>query len=110
MTEHDVTPEQLCEAVRTTRKELAETLGLGKSALSKRPVELSSRSRSRLREFNQILRRLEPLAGSPEIAYSYYRAQPIPELGGRTAEALVKDGEASRVRDFLDHLGRGGFA
>lgn len=103
-------PGPLCAAVRTTRRDLAATLGLPRTALSKGPAGLSSNSRSRLREFEQILRRLEPLAGSAVIAYSYYRAQPISEFGGRTAEALVKEGRASRVHAFLDHAESGGFA
>ncbi len=31
-------------------------------------------------------------------------------FGGRTAEALVKEGKAAAVRDYLDHMALGGFA
>ena len=41
---------------------------------------------------------------------AWYRAQPIPAFGGRTAEALVKDGKAGDLRDYLDHLAMGVFA
>jgi hypothetical protein len=41
---------------------------------------------------------------------AWYRAQPIPAFGGRTAEALVKEGKAAAVRDYLDHVAVGGFA
>jgi hypothetical protein len=34
----------------------------------------------------------------------------LPAFGGRTAEVLVKDGEAAAVRDYLDHMALGGFA
>jgi hypothetical protein len=47
---------------------------------------------------------------SKEQAMAWYRAQPIPAFGGRTAEALVKEGKASAVRDYLDHVAVGGFA
>ena len=103
-------PGPLCAAVRTSRGDLAQTLGVAKTSLSKGPTGLSRKSWSRLQEFEQILRRLEPLAGSAVIAFAYYRGQPIPEFGGRTAEALVKEGRASRVQDFLDHAESGGFA
>ena len=41
---------------------------------------------------------------------AWYRAEPIAEFGGRTAESLVKDGKATAVRDYLDHVALGGFA
>jgi hypothetical protein len=49
------------------------------------------------------------LAGDRRAAIAWYRAQPIPAFGGRTAESLVKTGEARAVRDYLDGLGRGDF-
>ena len=36
--------------------------------------------------------------------------EPIPAFGGRTAEALVKSGNATAVRDYVDHLATGGYA
>ena len=41
---------------------------------------------------------------------AWYRAEPIPAFGGRTAESLVKDGKAAAVRDYLDGVALGGFA
>ncbi len=41
---------------------------------------------------------------------AWYRAEPIPAFGGRTAEALVKSGSAGAVRDYVDHLATGGYA
>jgi hypothetical protein len=41
---------------------------------------------------------------------AWYRSQPIPALGGRTAEALVKSGEAALVRVYIDQIALGGFA
>ncbi len=41
---------------------------------------------------------------------AWYRAQPIAAFGGRTAESLVKTGQASALRDYLDHIAMGGFA
>ena len=39
-----------------------------------------------------------------------YRAQPIPAFGDRTAESLVKSGQAAALRDYLDSIAVGGFA
>ena len=41
---------------------------------------------------------------------AWYRAEPIPAFGGRTAEALVDQGRASEVRSYLDQVALGGFA
>jgi hypothetical protein len=41
---------------------------------------------------------------------AWYRAEPLPAFGGRTAEALVKSGAAGAVRDYVDHLATGGYA
>ena len=49
-------------------------------------------------------------AGGPLQAMAWYRAEPIPAFGGRTAESLVKDGKAAAVRDYLDSVALGGFA
>jgi hypothetical protein len=65
---------------------------------------------SRLREMSEILHRITPWAGSLGQALAWYRSEPLPEFGGRTAESLVKSGKAAAVRDFLDHIALGGFA
>ena len=49
-------------------------------------------------------------AGGAYQALAWYRAEPLPAFGGRTAEALVKEGKANAVRDYLDHVALGGFA
>ncbi len=41
---------------------------------------------------------------------AWYRAQPLPAFGDRTAEALVKEGKATAIREYLDHMAVGGFA
>jgi hypothetical protein len=58
----------------------------------------------------EIVNRISDWAGSEEQAMAWYRAQPIPAFGGRTAESLVKEGRAADVRDYLDQVALGGFA
>lgn len=58
----------------------------------------------------EIIGRVEGWAGGRTQAMAWYRAEPIPAFGGRTAEAPVKSGQASAVRDYLDHLVTGGHA
>jgi hypothetical protein len=58
----------------------------------------------------EIIARVSGWAGGRNQAMVWYRAQPIPAFGGRTAESLVKSGQASALRDYLDHIAMGGFA
>ncbi len=57
-----------------------------------------------------ILVRVLVWAGIDAQAMACIRAEPIPALDGRTAEALVKSGQANAVRVYLDHLALVGFA
>ena len=58
----------------------------------------------------EILSRVSTWAGGKRQAMAWYRAQPIAAFGGRTAESLVKSGQASTLRDYLDHIALGGYA
>ena len=49
-------------------------------------------------------------ADGNDEAMAWSGAQPIAAFGDRTADALVKSGHATEVRDYLDHLALGGFA
>ncbi len=62
------------------------------------------------REILEIVTRVAAWAGGKHQAMAWYRAEPISAFGGRTAESLVKAGEARALRDYLDGLSRGGFA
>jgi hypothetical protein len=93
-----------------TKKQLAETIGIAPEALYKRKRLGAAKTQSRLREMNEILTRVVGWAGGPTQAMAWYRAEPIPAFGGRTAEALVKSGQAGPLRDYLDSIALGGFA
>jgi hypothetical protein len=43
-------------------------------------------------------------------AYAWYRAQPLPSFGDRTAESLVREGRAADVLAYLDRIAEGGYA
>ena len=93
-----------------TKKQLAETIGLAPEALYKRDRLGAAKTQSRLREMNEILTRIAGWAGGRAQAMAWYRAEPIPAFGGRTAESLVKSGQAGPLRDYLDSIALGGFA
>ena len=85
-------------------------LGLGRDALTRRDRADSRKSQQRLREMLEIIGLVRDWAGSDLAAMSWYRATPVPAFGGRTAEAIVKDGNAHLVREYIDHLALGGYA
>jgi uncharacterized protein (DUF2384 family) len=102
--------EQVADAFRMTKGQLAETAGLGVATISKADRRTAPRAQSRVTEVLEIISRVRDWAGGEAQAMAWYRSQPIPALDGRTPEALVKSGKAGAVRDYLDHLALGGFA
>lgn len=100
----------LADLFGVTKNQLAETAGLPQATLSKVSRSEGARAQARLREVAEILVRVEEWAGGKVQAFSWYRAEPIAAFGGRTAEALVKEGKAAAVRDYLDHVALGGFS
>lgn len=102
--------DRVADAFRMTKGQLAETIGLGTATISKADRKTAPRTQARVQEMLEIIALVRAFAGGDTQALSWYRSQPIPALDGRTAEALVKSGEAGAVRDYLDHLALGGFA
>jgi uncharacterized protein (DUF2384 family) len=100
----------VASALGLSKAQLAETLGISAETLQRHKRALAPRTQGRLREMVEIVARVSDWAGSAKQAMAWYRAAPIPAFGGRTAEALVKEGRAAAVRDYLDHLALGGFA
>ena len=99
----------LVEDFGLSKKQLAETIGLAPEALYKSRRLSAAKTQSRLREMNEILTRVSGWAGGKVQAMAWYRAEPIPAFGGRTAESLVKSGQATALRDYLDSIAMGGF-
>ena len=106
----EVAIDLVAEMFAMSRAQLAETAGLKPEVLQKARLRSARKTQARLREMLEIVARVEGWAGDRAQAMAWYRAQPIPAFGGRTAEALVKSGHAAAVRDYLDHLALGGYA
>jgi hypothetical protein len=102
--------ERIVDGFGMSKTQLASTTGLARESLYKSTRSRSGKTQVRLREMLEIVGRVADWAGGRQQAMSWYRAQPIPAFGDRTAEALVKEGRAAEVRDYLDHLAVGGFA
>lgn len=106
----NIAVEQVATGFGMSKSQLAETAGLARETLYRTDRSRGAKTQSRLREMLEIISRVAEWAGGKEQAMAWYRAQPLPAFGGRTAEALVKAGNAAAVRDYLDHMALGGFA
>ncbi len=103
-------PTLIANALRTTKAEIAGTLGLGKDAFSRETRIRARKTQTRLREMLEILNRVEAETGSPIGAYAWFRAEPLPGFGGMTPDQLVRDGRANHVHAYLDRVMAGGYA
>lgn len=101
---------RVAESFGLSKAQLAATAGLSVETLYRPNRVATLKTQARLKEMLEIVGRIAGWAGSKDQAMAWYRAEPIPALGGRTAESLVKDGKAADVRDYLDHAALGGFA
>lgn len=102
--------DRIADAFKLTKFQLADILGLSRETLYKSSRANAPKTQTRLRDLVEIIGLVEAWAGGKLQAMAWYRAQALPEFGGRTAESLVKNGHASLVRDYIDHLAMGGFA
>ena len=93
-----------------SKKQLAESIGLKPEALYKAERANAAKTVNRLAEMAEILNRVAGWAGGRAQAVAWYRSEPIPAFGDRTAESLVKSGQAAALRDYLDAIAMGGFA
>lgn len=98
------------EKLGINKRELALTAGLTPATLQRKSRADAPATISRLNEMAEIINRIADWAGGERQAFAWYRSQPIPAFGDRTAESLVKEGKSSDLRDYLDHLALGGFA
>jgi DNA-binding XRE family transcriptional regulator len=93
-----------------SKMQLAETIGLTRETVYRAARLAAPKTQARATEMLEIVGRIADWAGGEKQALAWYRAEPIAAFGGRTAESLVKEGKASAVRDYLDHVATGGFA
>ncbi len=96
--------------LRTTKAEIAGTLGLGRDALSRASRIRARKTQIRLRQMLEILNRVEAETGSPLAAYAWFRAERLPGFGGATADLLLREGKADHVHAYLHRVAAGGYA
>jgi len=105
-----VVVDRVADTFGLSKQQLALTVGLKSETLYREKRATAQKTQARMREMLEIVGRVSVWAGGKDQAMAWYRAEPLPAFGGRTAEFLVKDGKAAAVRDYLDHVALGGFA
>lgn len=105
-----VETDRLAARLHITKAELALALGLSRDAVSKRSRAGSPKTQQRLRDALEIINRVVPWTGSSARAFAWFRSQPLPSFGDKTAEDLLKEGRAQAVKDYLARIADGGYA
>ena len=105
-----VDPGPLIRNLGVSKTEFATASGLSRDAVYKTSRLKSPATQARLRDVAEIINRVLAWAGSPQQAFAWYRAQPIPSFGDQTPEDLVKEGRAEAVKAYLARIAVGGFA
>lgn len=103
-------PTLVARALRTTKAEIANTLGLEEDSFMRDSRAGPRKTQVRLRQMLEILDRVEAETGSPLAAYAWFRSEPLPGFGGATPDQLVREGKADQVRAYLDRIMSGGYA
>ncbi len=101
---------RMAKVLRITKKELAVAVGLSVDAVSKRSRAGGRATQTRLRDTVEILNRVSDWSGSPGRAFAWFRSQPLPSFGDKTAEDLLKEGRAEDVKAYLSRIAEGGYA
>ena len=105
-----LSPTLIARSLRTTKSEIAATLGLGREAVRRSSRIGARETQVRLRQLLEILARVEAVTGSRLAAYAWLRGEPLPGFGGATADSLVREGKARLVHAHLDRVMDGGYA
>jgi hypothetical protein len=105
-----IAADRLTARLHITKIQLARAFGLSSDAVSKSARLKTPATQRRLRDGVEIINRVLPWAGSVPQAFAWYRSQPLPSFGDRTAEDLVKEGRADEVKAYLSRVAVGGYA
>lgn len=105
-----VETDALTDLLHITKGELAQATGLSRDAVSKRARVASPKTQQRLRNTLDIINRPVPWTGSTARAFAWFRAQPLPSFGDKTADDLLKEGRAQAFKDYLSRIADGGYA
>ncbi len=90
-------PLLVANALRTTKRDIAHTLGRGQNTFSRTNRFRAKKTQTRLRQMLEILNRVSYHTGSDLAAYVWFRAEPFQSFGGMTPDQLVREGMVDDV-------------
>ena len=105
-----ISPDKLARALRTTKKEIGDTIGVPNGSLSRRARIEAPSTQTSLRHLVEILHAIRPVVGNLVMAFAWCRSEAIVGFGGRTPEQIVKDGEFDALRAHIQRRLAGGYA
>ena len=104
-----ISPDKLAVRLRTTRREIGETIGVAPESLSRKERVSSTATQTALRHLIEILNSVTPMVGNMVMAYAWFRSEPVIGFGGRTPDRIVKDGEFDALRAHIQRRLEGGY-
>jgi hypothetical protein len=100
----------LAKVLHITQNDLADVTGLSRDSVSKQAWSKNRTTQTRLRDIVEIINRVSEWSGGVGRAFAWFRSQPLPSFGDKTAEDLVKEGRADAVKAYLSRIADGGYA
>ncbi len=100
-------PKKIAALLATTQDDLAQSVGLGRDAVTRRDRIRAAKTQRRLREMVEVLNKVTPRFGSPMMAYAWYRSQPLAGFAGQTAMQLSQAGRSMDVLEYIDAVDAG---
>ena len=105
-----ILPDEIAKALRTTKAELAETIGLSLDALSRKDRISATKTQMRLRELWEVLNRMSERQGGLLGSYAWFRSYALEGFGHVTPAQLLREGRAGWIHNHLDRFFAGGYA
>ena len=105
-----ISPDKLASKLRTSKREIGETIGIPSESLSRKERVSSNATQTSLRHLIEILNAVTPMVGNLVMAYAWFRSEPVIGFGGRTPDQIVKDGEFKALRAHIQRRLEGGYA
>ena len=105
-----ISPDKLAAKLRTTKREIGETLGVSPASLSRKERVSSNATQTSLRHMIEILNSVVPMVGNMVMAYAWFRSEPVIGFGGRTPDQIIKNGEFEALRTHIQRKLEGGYA
>lgn len=105
-----IAPDKLALRLNISTDVLAHALGLSSASVCSKAGARKRDIQRRLQDLESIMDLAIPWTGSQSAALAWFRSQPLPSYGGKTAQELVSDGRGESVKTYLHRVRVGGYA